>query len=78
MKTAIWILSIVVVLLLVVVYLQYKTIQKLTPVNSTPGTTGHRTADETDTTDALASFGNQIDATKQAIKDLQIKATFQP
>lgn len=70
MKTAIWILSVATVGLAIFAFMQWRTIQKLTP--SVPGTAGNRTTD-----DGSASFARQLDATKQAIKDLEIKATFQ-
>jgi len=69
MKTTIWILSIVTALLIVLSLWQYRKIQQLSP--ATPGSNGTG-----GNGDGSASFENQLEATKRAIKDLEIKATF--
>lgn len=67
MKTAIWILSIVTAILVVSVYMQWKTIQKLAPAAGTSGNNSE---------DGLASFADQVSAVQKQIKDIEIKATF--
>lgn len=77
MKTAIWILSIVIVILAGIAIWQWNIIKGLTP--SKPATNTNTTGNNSSgADDGLASFANQLDATKKAIKDLEIKATFQP
>lgn len=64
MKLTIWILSIALIALAVLAYMQWRTIQKLTP-------SGNREADERSTT-----FGEMVSAFQKEAKEININATF--
>lgn len=67
MKTAIWILSILIVALLIISFMQWRMIQKLNPDVS-------RTTDPGD--DGSSTFGDMVKAVQKEVRNLEIKATF--
>lgn len=84
MKTALIIAYILIAILAVVVFMEWKFIQALTPVNTGNGA---GTGSSQDTTanpgrsaaasgDGSATFGSMIDAVKEGAKEMELKVTF--
>lgn len=86
MKTALIIAYILIAILAIVVFMEWKFIQALTPAaptNNAGGSSGsggsadtttHRSA--ADQGDGSATFGSMIDAVKEGAKEMELKVTF--
>lgn len=85
MKTALIIAYILIAILAVVVFMEWKFIQALTPANNNSGTgnssgssqnySGQRPANA-DSGDGSATFGSMVDAVKAGAKEMELKVTF--
>lgn len=89
MKIALIIAYVLIAILAVVVFMEWKFIQALTPKNSgggsgsgnAPGSSQDTTANDkrsasADQGDGSATFGSMIDAVKAGAKEMELKVTF--
>lgn len=77
MKIALIFSYIIIAVLAVILFMQWRAITKLTPATpGTPGGAGTGTNSTRTSADGSAPFGDMIDAVKNKVKELEIKATF--